>query len=191
MNPMDTLASARFPMSGRRTAALLCLSLLFAVAAYANDASRIRLEQLPQQWLDDHGRALRLDALAGHRVILSMSWSQCHHTCPTTLARLRRMQATLDQRKEAASFVIIGYDPDQDTPESWRQYRANRGLERANWYFLTGSRQNVRQLAQQLGFEFWIYDTHVLHDPRIVVFNNEGSLGTILTDASHDGLASR
>ena len=101
------------------------------------------------------------------------------------------MQEELDQHNESASFVIIGYDPDQDTPASWRQYRANRRLGRPNWYFLTGNRQEVRQLARQLGFEYWIYDTHVLHDPRIVVFSNEGALSATLTDASNDWLASR
>ncbi len=191
MNPMDTLASAWYPDCARWPAALVCAALILAVSAHASDTSQIRLEQLPQQWQDDQGQALSLGALGGHCVILSMSWSQCHHSCPTTLTRLRRMQEALDQRNEPASFVIIGYDPDQDTPANWRQYRANRGLERANWYFLTGSRQNVRQLARQLGFEFWIYDTHVLHDPRIVVFNSEGSLSATLTDASGDWLASK
>ena len=187
---MDTLASVRTLVWSRWPAALAFAALLIAACAHASDTGHIRLGQLPQHWLDDQGQTLSLSTLGGRRVILSMSWSQCHHTCPTTFARLRRMQEALDQRNEAASFVIIGYDPDQDTPANWRQYRANRRLERPNWYFLTGSRQNVRQLAHQLGFEFWIYDAHVLHDPRIVVFNDEGSLSATLTDSTNDWLAS-
>jgi protein SCO1/2 len=161
-----------------------------AVPVRAGDMASFRLEQLPQQWLDEHGQAVSLTALSGHRVILSMAYTQCHHTCPTTLARLQRMQTALDERGEQASFVIIGYDPDQDSPANWRQYRSNRRLERNNWHFLTGTRQSVRQLAHQLGFEFWIYDAHVLHDPRIVVFNSEGSLSATLTGATGDWLAS-
>jgi protein SCO1/2 len=189
MHAMDTLASSRYPALARWLAALVCAAFLLPIGASADDSGRLRLDQLPQRWLDDRGQALSLAALAGRRVILSMSYTQCHHTCPTTLARLQGMQSALDQRKESASFVIVGYDPDQDKPASWRQYRANRRLERPNWYFLSGSRQNVRQLAQQLGFEFWIYDTHVLHDPRVVVFDGEGLLSATLTDASNDWLA--
>jgi protein SCO1/2 len=162
-----------------------------AVPARAGDLGSLRLEQLPQQWLDEQGQALALTSLGGHRVILSMAYSRCHHTCPTTLARMQRMQAALDKRGEQASFVIIGYDPDQDSPADWHQYRSNRRLKRNNWHFLTGTRQSVRQLAHQLGFEFWIYDTHVLHDPRIVVFNSEESFGETVTDATGEWLASK
>jgi cytochrome oxidase Cu insertion factor (SCO1/SenC/PrrC family) len=189
MNQMDTFATARFPAWIGWPAALACAALLMAGPARSRDAGSARLDLLPQQWLDEQGQALPLTAFAGHRVILSMAYVQCHHTCPTTLARLLRMQAQLDARGEQATFVVIGYDPDQDTPASWRQYRVNRGLERSNWHFLTGSRDSVRQLAQQLGFAFWIYDSHVLHDPQIVVFNSEGLLNATLTDAAADRLA--
>ena len=191
MNPMDTLASARSAFCAGWPVSLTAAALILTASARAADANQLQLGQLPQQWLDDQGKTLILGALGGQRLILSMSYSQCHHTCPTTLARLRRMQAALDERNEPASFVIVGYDPDQDSPANWRQYRANRRLERSNWYFLTGSRQNVRQLAHQLGFEFWVYDTHVLHDPRIVVFNDQGSISATLTDATGDWLASK
>ena len=41
---------------------------------------------------------------------------------------------------------------------------------------LTGTPRQTRQLARQLGFDFWTYDTHVMHDPRIVVFDRLGLL---------------
>ena len=99
------------------------------------------------------------------------------------------MQAVLDARGEQASFVIVGYDVDHDDPATWRQYRANRGLTRDNWHFLTGTGPAVRQLARQLGFEFWTYDTHVMHDSRIVIFDRQGLFSAALNPATMDGSA--
>jgi protein SCO1 len=90
--------------------------------------------------------------------------------------QLQHVQQLLDQHGEQASIVIVGLDPENDDPASWRHYRVNRKLDRGNWYFLTGTLPQVRQLAHQLGFEFWTYDTHVMHDSRIVVFDSRGLL---------------
>jgi len=189
LQQLNTRAGARCPDRTWWPTAWVLVALLAGSPAWAHNLGSARLDQLPQQWLDEQGQALALTALAGHRVILSMAYTQCHHSCPATLARMLHMQAQLDARGEQASFLIIGYDPEQDSPASWRQYRANRRLERSNWHFLTGSRENVRELARQLGFEFWIYDDHILHDPQIVVFNSTGMLSDTLTSATRDWLA--
>ena len=149
----------------------------------------VRLDQLPQHWLDDRGQALALKDLIGHRIVLSMGYTRCHYACPATLGQLQRLQAVLDARGEQASFVIIGYDSPDDTPASWQQYRNNRRLDRSNWHFLTGSHEAVRRLARELGFEFWIYDDHVLHDPRIVVFDARGLLSATVISFTGDWLA--
>ena len=186
---MDTTNSAQRPFRSGLTAALACTVVLATGSAHANDAGGARLDQLPQHWLDEQAQALSLRDLIGHRVILSMAYTRCHRTCPTTISELLRLQTLLDARGEQASFVIIGYDSEDDNPASWRQYRANRHLERSNWHFLTGTHAAVRQLARQLGFNFWIYDSHVLHDPRVVVFDANGLLSATFSSATGDWLA--
>jgi cytochrome oxidase Cu insertion factor (SCO1/SenC/PrrC family) len=162
--------------------ALLCLGLLAATVA---DAAA-RLEQLPQQWRDDQGRALALTELLGHRVFLSMAYTRCRKICPTTMSELQRLQQRLDERGEQASIVIVGFDPESDDPQSWRHYRAQRELGRSNWYFLTGTPTATRQLAHQLGFDFWTYDTHVMHDSRVVVFDQHGLLTAAVNPVTVD-----
>lgn len=149
-------------------------------------AAAARLEQLPRQWRDDQGRPLALTDLLGHRVFLSMAYTRCRRICPTTMNDLQRLQQHLDQRGEQASIVIVGFDPDNDDPQSWRHYRAERGLGRSNWHFLTGTPLQARQLAHQLGFEFWTYDTHVMHDSRVVVFDQRGLLTTAVSPVTAD-----
>ena len=176
---MPRWQAARAP---RGAATWLCLALLGSAAA----AAATRLDELPQQWRDDQGQARSLAELTGHRVFLSMAYTRCHRTCPMTVDQLRELQRRLDQRGEQAAIVIVGLDPENDDPETWRHYRATRKLDRGNWHFLTGSLQQVRQLAHTLGFEFWTYDTHVMHDSRIVVFDSRGLLSATVNPAAAD-----
>jgi cytochrome oxidase Cu insertion factor (SCO1/SenC/PrrC family) len=165
------------------SAAWLAAAVLLA-AGVASAATR--LEQLPQQWRDDANQVRSLAELSGRRVFLSMAYTACHRVCPTTVNQLQQVQRLLDEHGEQASIVIVGLDPQNDDPASWHHYRVNRRLERANWYFLTGSLQQVRQLAHTLGFEFWTYDTHVMHDSRIVVFDSRGLLSATVNPAAAD-----
>lgn len=169
-------------------AALLCANAAVAGAG-AVAATAARLDQLPQAWRDDLGQPLVLANLVGQRVVLSMAYTRCHSTCPATLNELRRMQQLLDGRGEQASFVIVGYDADNDDPQSWHQYRLNHRLDRPNWHFLTGTATNVRRLARQLGFEFWNYDTHVMHDSRVVFFDSKGLFSGAVSPATSDWTA--
>jgi len=156
--------------------------MLAAAAAIAGT----QLGQLPQQWRDDQDRPLSLGDLHGHRVFLSMAYTSCHRTCPMTMNQLQQVQRLLDQHGEQATIVVVGLDPQNDDPAMWRHYRAVRKLDRTNWYFLTGTLQQTRQLAHELGFEFWTYDTHVMHDSRIVIFDSRGLLSAIVNPATAD-----
>jgi protein SCO1/2 len=132
------------------------------------------LDQLPQKWHDDQARDLSLSALRGHRVVLTMAYATCHRICPMAIDELKRMQQAVDARGETVDFVIVGYDPKNDSPAVWHQYRLNRRLNRDNWHFLSGSREATSQLAHQLGFPFWQYEEHVMHESRAVLFDSQG-----------------
>ena len=153
-----------------------CAALLLAVVPPVVPAGAVGLAQLPQRWLEDDGRELDLDSLAGRRVVLTMAYAACHVTCPLTLSRLKEMQRRFDARREPADFVIVGYDPENDRPTDWHVFRSNRHLNRSNWHFLSGSRDDTERLARQLGFDFWKYDEHVMHGMRALVFDARGQL---------------
>lgn len=184
----------RHPAWSGWRAAWACAALLCAVPASLHagagaGSGGARLDELPQAWRDDAGQPLALADLVGHRVIMSMAYTRCHYICPTTFGELQRMQRQLDARGEQASFVIVGYDADYDDPRSWHEYRRSHRFNRPNWHFLTGSAPDVRRLARQLGFDFWNYDTHVMHDSRIVFFDSKGLFSGAVSPANGDWTA--
>lgn len=146
-------------------------------AAGPTTAAANTLAGLPAQWLDDQGQALDLRSLGDRRLVLTMAYASCHRICPMTIHKLQALQDELDKAGEQATFVVVGFDPGQDDPAAWHAYRRERGLTRANWLFLTAhDAGQVRRFARQLGFEFWRYDEHVMHDERVVVLAPGGAL---------------
>jgi protein SCO1/2 len=127
------------------------------------------------QWTEDSGKVVSLDQWKGRTVIISMAYSTCRRTCSATFKKLEELQAALDLRKQEAEIVLVSYDPKNDTPETWAQYRRQRGLNRKNWHFLSGSERDTKQLSRLLGLaDFWSYDGHVLHDFKISILNPVG-----------------
>jgi protein SCO1 len=166
-----------------RSTILCCVAALSLLAAWcpAEDiGGSVGLGDLPQGWHDDRARDLALAGLRGHRVVLTMAYAACHRLCPTTMDEFKRMQRVVDARGEIVDFVIVGYDPKNDTPAVWHQYRLSRGLNRDNWHFLSGSQTDTERLARQLGFPFWTYDEHVMHEPRAVIFDASGVQRAVL-----------
>ena len=159
---------------------LVCLLASCATAGVgvrqAHAAGGSLLEQLPQEWHDDRGNATRLGEFQGRRVVFTMAYASCRRICPATIAHLKRLQSELDARGESAEFVIVGYDAAIDDPQTWHEYRESRGLTRDNWHFLIGTPESTAQFARRLGFGFWKYDRHVMHDYRIVVIGAGGTL---------------
>ena len=163
--------------AGRALIALLLLIVaLPGVWPTPANASATRLAELPPTWRDDRGQRFDLQTLQGHAVVLTMAYTTCHRVCPTTMRRLLQLQLDLDRRGTTAEFIVIGYDPDNDDAAAWHQYRETRHLTRSNWHFLVGTRAAVEQTARQLGFEFWKMDHHVVHDSRILYFDEQGTL---------------
>jgi len=147
------------------------------MAPAATPPAASALASLPAHWLDDQGRPLDLRSLADRRLVMTMAYATCHRICPMTIHHLEALQQELDVAGEQATFVVVGFDPDSDDPAAWHQYRQDRGLNRPNWLFLTAhDAAQVRQFADRLGFEFWRYDEHVMHDERVVVLAPGGAL---------------
>lgn len=133
------------------------------------------LYSLPATWTDDSGKVVSMSQWKGKRVIMTMAYSACRGRCSVTLKKLKEFQATLDRKDQAVEIVIVSYDPKNDTPRTWSQYRKRHKLQRANWHFLTGDRSGTLSLARMLGLaNFWSEDGHIYHDFKISVLNAAG-----------------
>ena len=170
------------------TAVAVLLFLSDAAGQAMPSASGTTLSRLPPNWRDDHGETLRLQALKGALIFVTMAYTSCHRICPMTMARLAELQRDLDARGTSAEFVIVSYDPRNDDPAAWRRYRTSHGLLRGNWHFVSGTLPDTERLASELGFEFWRDGDHVMHDYRIVALGRDGGRRGVIDGAHGDWL---
>lgn len=153
-------------------------------------AAESSIYQLTDTWIDDNGKPVLISDWKGKRVVMSMAYSTCRKFCPLTIRQLLAIQKLYDNQKIDAEFIIISYDPTNDTWQSWQEYRKTHNLNRDNWHFLTGSQNSTKMLSQLLGMDYWLYDEHVMHNFKIVRLNEIGEIDKTLNWDSQNELDS-
>jgi protein SCO1/2 len=72
--------------------------------------------------------------------------------CPAATAKMMQTQKSArDAGVSTIEFVSITLDPAYDTPAVLKEYAQTRGIETANFTFLTGPENAIRDLFAQFG----------------------------------------
>jgi cytochrome oxidase Cu insertion factor (SCO1/SenC/PrrC family) len=155
----------------RHLAALLIAAALVGPRLAAAAPWSLPPDLRSQQWLDSDRQIFSLSMVQAPIVVMTMAYTACRRICSTTALVLSDLQQRLDTAGQPAEFIIVSYDPSNDSPADWRDYRTRRGLTRSTWHFLTGETAATRLLARYLDLDFWSYHDHIVHDFRIVLFD--------------------
>ena len=103
---------------------------------------------------DQDGRVVQSGRFRGRQVMLNFIYSRCPiaNMCPLSTTK---MVETQKLAKAAGvpnvEFVSITLDPAYDTPGVLREYAGARGIDTANFSFLTGPEAAIRDLLTQFG----------------------------------------
>lgn len=127
-----------------------------AGAANATNATTQRpdtpsLYDLTSTWTDQQGTARSLASLRGRPRAIAMVYTHCTATCPLALGELKRIAAATDT---SVGLVLVTLDPAHDTPSALAVYAQERGLDAARWTLLSGSDDDVRELAAALSVRY-------------------------------------
>ena len=95
---------------------------------------------------DDTGHAFTREQLAGRPSLVYFGFTHCPDVCPTTLAKLARVEKNADVPGLRVLFVTV--DPERDTPSAMHQYVQSFGPD---FVGLTGNAQSVSALTTQFG----------------------------------------
>jgi protein SCO1/2 len=111
--------------------------------------------RLTSDWTTDAGKTVKLDGLRGKPQVVAMFFTSCGKACPILVDQLRQLAESLPESLRAkAGFLLVSFDPERDTPEVLRAYRAARNLPANQWTLLRGSPEAVRELAQVLDVNY-------------------------------------
>ena len=129
--------------------------------------------------LDQEGRAVSMNRFRGKQIVVNFIFSRCPIAtmCP---AATQRMMALQKAAKAAGvndlELVSISLDPEYDTPGVLKDYAAVRGIDTANFSFLTGPDAAVRQLLAQLGVIREFADNTIKHSLTTLLINPQGKI---------------
>ncbi len=98
---------------------------------------------------ESEGNTLTTAELSGKYVLVSFFFSRCSGICPMVTANVKRMRERLTDRRDVV-FLSISVDPEHDKPEELRQFRSRNKVPFADWYFTTGSKSEIYELARSV-----------------------------------------
>jgi protein SCO1/2 len=151
------------------------------------------LVSLEAQFTDSSGKPVRLrDVLPRTRpVLLTLVYYNCPMLCNLVInEQIRTMRELGLELGKDYEAVTVSIDP-KDTPaqslERRRRHLQSMGLpETAPWHFLTGTEENIHQLADAVGFKY-AYDAETkqfVHPAVVHVLTPEGAVSRYLYGTS-------
>jgi len=94
------------------------------------------------------GGILRLADHPDEVKLLFFGYASCPEICPTTLARLARVQSALGERSGGLFSVFVTVDPERDSPERLAEFVRFFGIRGAG---ATGTPEQIAALAKAYG----------------------------------------
>ena len=146
---------------------------------------RFSVYDLGSAWRDQTGARRELTSLRGKPVLLAMIYTHCTSVCPLSVSEMKRVEAT----HENVQLVLVSLDPEHDSPARLAAFARERGLSPARWTLLTGSGDDVRDLAATIGVRYRrISADDLAHSNILTLLDGDGRVasqgsGTIDDDA--------
>ena len=138
---------------------------------------------------DRNGQMVSLRDLNGKVWVADFFYSTCPGPCPMLTSRLSEVQKQLGA-DDRVRLVSNSADPEKDTPEVLRQY-ATKFHASDRWLFLTGSKDAIRDLAQN-GFKLPVAEMPgaaepITHSTRLVLVDQTGTIRGLYEGVGGDG----
>ncbi len=164
--------------------ALLALVLVAACSGEGGGAAAGRtvsfdLQKLgqvpPFLLLERAGEPLGLDHLKGKVWIADFIFTRCQGPCVAMSTEMSRMQEDFIDDEDLA-LVSTTVDPAFDTPEVLRQYAKRFQALPGRWFFLTGTRDLIREFAVTGLKVPWRDEDPLTHSEVFVLVDRKGEI---------------
>jgi protein SCO1/2 len=104
-------------------------------------------EVLPFSLTNQAGEGVDLGDLKGKVWVADIIFTRCPGPCPKMTGKMAELQKQFAGNPNLR-FVTLTTDPEHDTPAVLKRYSERFGADPSQWLFLTGSKKEIRNLAQ-------------------------------------------
>lgn len=137
-------------------------------------------EDLPDFALyDQDGHVVQPARFEGKQLVLNFIFTRCPDPkmCPASTAKMMQVQAAGREKGVTnLQLVSITLDPEYDTPGVLNTYAAARGIDTANFSFLTGPESAILDLMTQLGVLAFPEDGLLRHTLATLLIDVQGKI---------------
>ncbi len=134
-------------------------------------------------------REIRIEKYRGKTLLLTFIYTRCPvpEYCTLMSDNFAQIDRELGQDPkvyENTHLLSISIDPDYDTPKVLRSYGAAH-TERyqnetfAHWEFATGTKEQVKEIAQYFGLTYFTEKDQIIHALRTVIVGPDGKIAKI------------
>jgi len=137
---------------------------------------------------------IHLAQYRGKTLLLTFIYTRCPipDYCTLMSQNFAQIQSELAKQPELyqkTHLLSISIDPDYDTPAVLRSYgAAHTGKytdeKFTNWEFATGTKDQVKGIAQFFGLRYYADQDQIVHGLRTVIINPEGKVVKVYRDNS-------
>ncbi len=140
-------------------------------------------EKIPDFALTDQaGNSVHLSDFLGKIVVVDFIYTRC--PLPDVCPRLSANFASLSKKMPEVEFLSITIDPQFDTPEVLAAY-AKRWQAGPSWRFLTGTGEQIREVAETFGLVYWPEEGSITHTVATAVIGRDGALKAQIDGAGY------
>jgi protein SCO1 len=137
---------------------------------------------------DQQSRVIRLAELRGRVVVVNFIYTRCPlpDVCPRLSATFARLQRRFpDQMGKDLALLSVTLDPTYDTPEVLARYASIWKAIPAGWHFLTGTTEEVQDVAGRFGLVYWPEEGLITHTSSTGIIGRDGRLAALVEGTSH------
>ncbi len=144
--------------------------------------------------VNQNDQPIHLAQYRGKSLLLTFIYTRCPipDYCPLMSENFAQIEGELAKQPELyqkTHLLSITIDPDYDTPAVLRSYgAAHTGKytdeKFTHWEFATGTRDQVKGIAQFFGLRYYADQDQIVHGLRTVIINPEGKVAKVYRDNS-------
>ncbi|MBY0477259.1 MAG: SCO family protein [Chitinophagaceae bacterium] len=93
------------------------------------------------------GKTVSADSLKGKILIVDYFFTRCPNPCPLLTRNMKKMQDAFLKTDSLVHFISFTVDPARDSVQLLKQYADKYKVRHNNWWFLTGDKKTIYDLA--------------------------------------------
>ncbi|HKE04105.1 MAG TPA: SCO family protein [Blastocatellia bacterium] len=134
--------------------------------------------------VNQDGKKINFNQYRGKALVMTFIYTRCPlpDYCPLMTQNFVTINSQLQNNsalRDKTHLLSVTVDPDYDKPKVLREYGARAGADKdgfKQWEFATGSPDQIKNIAQFFGLNYWKEKDQIIHGLRTAIITPDGKV---------------